>query len=143
MKFLLTLALLITTNAFAIDLCSFEETWQFDEALEAQGIKPLKVSANHKTFTNVEKQLIYTAVIQQGWLSKSTMREALNTFGDFYEAGRQGENKGEIQYFNIKGQKLAIVHYWPGDNEYGAVFKHVNGQYFMIATIDDSFITCK
>ena len=142
MKFLLSLALLVTTNAFAIDLCSFEETWQFDEALEAQGIKPLKVSANHKTFTNVEKQLIYTMIIQQDWQAKSTMQEALEIFGDYY-AGKQGANKGEIKYFNIKGQKLVVVHHWPGDNEVGAVFKHVNGQYFLIARIDDSFISCK
>lgn len=142
MKFLLALALLVTTNAFAIDLCSFEQTWELDEALESMNVRPLKVSDNHKSFTNVEKQLIYTAVIQQDWRAGVSMREALEIFGDYYD-GKLGSNSGEIKYFNAKGQKFAIVHYWPGDNEYGAIFKHINNQFHLVASIGDGEISCK
>lgn len=142
MKFLLSLALLVTTNAFAIDLCSFEQTWELDEALESMNVRPLKVSDNHKAFTNVEKQLIYTAVVQQDWRSGVSMNEALQIFGDYYD-GKLGSNRGEIQYFNVKGQKFVIVHYWPGDNEYGAIFKHVNNNFHLIASIGDGEISCK
>ncbi|WP_408097983.1 hypothetical protein ACJVC5_03395 [Peredibacter sp. HCB2-198] len=142
MKFLLALALLVTTNAFAIDLCSFEQTWELDEALESMNVRPLKVSDNHKSFTNVEKQLIYTTVIQQDWRAGVSMKEALEIFGDYYD-GKLGSNSGEIKYFNVKGQKFAIVHYWPGDNEYGAIFKHINNQFHLIASIGDGEISCK
>lgn len=132
MKIILALAIFVTTNAFAVDLCSFEETWQLDEALETQRVRPVYVADNRQAFTNVEKRLIYTAVVQQGWRAGSSMKKTLEIF-----------EGGEIQYFNIKGQKLALVHYWPGDNEYGAFFSHVNGQYYLVAKIEDGSIICK
>lgn len=135
--------LFIVTNAFAADICKFEETWEFEEALKAEKIKPVRVAKNHKKFTSVEKQLIHKTVTGQDWLKNNSMEESLEAFGDFYN-GRQGSNAGEIKYYNIEGKQFILVHYWPGDNEYGAYFMlNRNGSYKRIADIGDSFITCK
>lgn len=142
MKLLLTLALFITTNAFAVDLCSFEETWQFNEALEAQRIKPVRISKNHNRFTFVEKQMIHRTVTLQDWLKGTSKEEALEIFGNFYN-GKPGSNAGEIVYLNVNGKEIAVVHYWPGDNEYGAYYEIRNGAFRLIADIGDSFISCK
>lgn len=142
MKLLFTLALFITTNAFAVNLCSFQETWEFNEALEAQRIKPIRISKNHSRFTFAEKQMIHRTITLQDWLKGTSKEEAMQIFADFYN-GRQGSNAGEIVYLNVNGKEIAVVHYWPGDNEYGAYYEIRNGAFRLIATIGDSFITCK
>lgn len=142
MKLLLTLALFITTNAFAVNLCSFEETWQFNEALEAQRIKPIRISKNHNRFTFAEKQMIHRTVTLQSWLKGSSKEEAMEIFAATFN-GRPGENAGEIVYLNVNGKEIAVVHYWPGDNEYGAYYEIRNGAFRLIAEIGDSFISCK
>lgn len=142
MKLFLAL-LFITTNAFAINICKFEETSDFKDELEERGIRPARVSKNHKKFTSVEKQLIHRTVTLQSWLKNSTMKEALESFGDYYE-GQQGSNAGEIEYYNIEGKQYILVHYWPGDNEYGAYYAiNKNGSFKLVAEINDSFIECK
>lgn len=141
MKLLLTLALFITTNAFAVDICSFEETWEVSDALEAQGIKAHKTSKNHKRFTFAEKEMIHLTITLQDWLKGISRGEALETFADIYE-GKQGSNAGEIKYYRINGKEVALVHYWPGDNEYGAYYELKNGAHRLIAEVSDSFITC-
>lgn len=142
MKLLLTLALFITTNAFAVNLCSFEETWQFNEALEAQRIKPIRISKNHSRFTFAEKQMIHRTVTLQDWLKGTSKAEAMEIFAAMFN-GQPGENAGEIVYLNVHGKEIAVVHYWPGDNEYGAYYEMKNGAFRLIAEIGDSFITCK
>lgn len=127
MKLLLAFVLLVTTNAFAVDLCSFEETWQFNEALS-----PVHVSDDHKAFNDHEKRLIHTIIGEQRWWAGADLEESLYIF-----------RGGEIKYFNLKNQKLVLVHFWPGDNEYGAFFTHVNGQYYLVAKIEDGSIICK
>lgn len=143
MKTLIALLLIFSVNASAVDICSFEETWNFKEALKAQDIQPVRVAKNHKKFTSIEKQLIHRTVKLQGWLKDVTLKESLEAFGDYYE-GRIGENAGEIIYYNIDGKQIILVHYWPGENEYGAFYQlNKNGSYKLIAEITDSFIECK
>lgn len=143
MKYIIALLLSIATSAFAVDICSFEETWNFKEAIKEQGIKPLKVSKNHKQFTFVEKTLIHRTVTQQDWLRNNSVKDSLESFGDYYD-GRPGPNAGEIVYYNIQGKQIVLVHYWPGENEYGAFYLiNKNGSVKLLATISDSFISCK
>ncbi len=142
MKFLLAVALFITTNAFAVDVCSFQETSDFKEAIAARNIKPSKKSMNPKRFTFIEKQMVHLTITLEGWLSGSTREEAIEIFGD-YQEGKKGFNGGEILYFDISGKQIALVHYWPGENEYGAFFELKNGAYKLLANVTDSYITCK
>jgi hypothetical protein len=136
MKFLIILALTLTTQAFAVDICQFNETWDFNEALESEGHQPTKISQNHKRFTFLEKQMIHLTITLQDWLKGSSREEALEIFGDY---GRDGE----IVYYKIAEKTYAFVHYWPGDNEYGAFFELKKSSYRLVASISDSFIDCK
>ncbi len=142
MKFLLAVALFITTNAFAVDVCSFQETSDFRDALEARNIKSTKKSTNPKRFTFIEKQMVHLTITLESWLSGSTKEEAIEIFGDYHD-GKKGFNAGEILYYEIEGKQMALVHYWPGENEYGAFFELKNGAYKLLAEVTDSFITCK
>ena len=64
-KFLLAIALFITTNA--VDVCSFQETSDFKDTIEARNIKHVKKSTNPKHFTFIEKQMVHlTITIQAG-----------------------------------------------------------------------------
>ncbi len=141
MKFLIIFALLISAQTFAADICHFEETSDFFSALEAEGIKPYKKSKNHKRFTFIEKQMIHLTVTLQDYLRGATKEESLLLFGDYYE-GEIGSNAGEILYFKIADKDFALVHYWPGDNEYGAYYEVKNSAFRLVADIEDSFINC-
>lgn len=143
MKFLLALMLVVSTNAFAVDICSYMDTQEVNVALKAQDIKPVLVSNNHKKFTTVEKKLIHKTVTLQGWMKDISLRESLKVFGDF-DGRSQGSDAGEILYYNIEGKQLILVHYWPGENEYGAYYSvNGNGSIKLIAEITDGFISCK
>lgn len=139
MKFFL-ITLLFITNAFATDICDYNETWEFEEALEQNGIKPYKKTINLIKLTFVEKQMIHLTVTQA--VGVVTREEALEIFGDYYK-GKEGFNAGEIIYYKIKGKEYALVHSWPGDNEVGAYFEMKGSAYKQIAVISDSFIDCK
>lgn len=142
MKFLFALFILITTNAFAVDICTFAETFEFHQTLDAKGIKPLKKATNPKRFTFVEKQMIHLTVTLQRSLNGSTKEESLEIFSDLYD-GQRGHHAGEILYYEISGKQFALVHYWPGENEYGGFFEIKNNAYKLLAEINDSFIACK
>jgi hypothetical protein len=139
--FLLLLALFVTTQAFGADVCSFTETSDFLDTIEAKNIKPSKRSKNHTRFTAQEKELIHQAIKSDRYYANVSIAEALIIFGDYYE-GQMGSNAGELVYFKVDGKELILVHYWPGDNEYGAFFETVNGKTKLKAKITDSFIDC-
>jgi hypothetical protein len=141
MKILILLASLITTQAFAsFNICEFEETWQLTEAMEKLG-KKTSTSKNHKKFTSTEKDLILESLTTQG--EDLTRAQALIQFGDYFgDRTEPGSNAGEIEYYTVGSQKFIIVHFWPGDNEYGAIFEVKNGKNINIANIGDSFIEC-
>lgn len=133
MKFALLIALFITTNVFAADICNFQETWEWHEAIEAEGLKAVQTTKNGKKLTSVEKHLVHKTVTLQDYLKDLTKVQAVEEFAD-----------GEIEYYNFEGTKIILVHYWPGDNEYGAFFKiNKNGSFKLLATVSDSFIECK
>lgn len=143
MKTLLTLLTLISFNAFAVDICSFEETSNFTDALTAQNIRPTRVAKNHKKFNSIEKQLIQKMINDQGYHGTLSIAQALEEFGDYYDR-KQGSNAGEVVYYNLDGKQVILVHYWPGDNEVGAFFSiNKNGSFKFVANVSDSFISCK
>jgi hypothetical protein len=101
------------------------------------------VAKNHKGWSALEKDMIHLAISLDNSLRGVTKEEALRKFADLYE-GRQGSNAGEIVYLTISDKQYALVHYWPGENEYGAFFQLKTGRAFkLVAEITDSFIECK
>jgi hypothetical protein len=143
MKLLFSLLILVSFNAYAVDICSFEETSNFTDSMSLQNIKPVRTAKNHKKFTSVEKHLIHKMVNLEDYRTTRTIQESLEEFGDYYD-GKMGSNAGEVVYYNFEGQQIILVHYWPGDNEVGAFFSiNRNGSFKLLATVSDSFISCK
>lgn len=139
MKAFILALILVSTQAFANEkICSVSETWEIFETVKAH-----KVSKNHGKFSFSEKQMIHLTISLQDWLKGVSKEEALETFADMYD-GKIGSDAGEIKYFRIDGKEFALVHYWPGENEYGAIFElKRNNAFKLIAEVGDSFITCK
>lgn len=135
MKTLLILAMLLSANAFALHPCDFEMTQDFREALEVSGIKPHKVSKTPSKFRFIEKQMIHLTVSLQDWLSGVGRKEALELFVE-------DRNDGEILYYHLDGKEVALVHYYPGDNEYGAFVEMKDSAFALLAEIRDSDIYC-
>ncbi len=122
-------------NAFALHPCEFEMTQDFREALTASGVKPLKVSKAPSKFRFIEKQMIHLTISLQEWLSGVSRNEALELFVE-------DRNDGEILYYHLDGKDIALVHYYPGDNEYGAFIEMKGSAFALLAEIRDSDIYC-
>lgn len=139
MKFLVLVSLFVSSQVFALDLCQLRDTYEFDEAVRFARLKPTRsISSN---FSPLEKRMIHHAVTLQPSRSRLNQDAALRAFGDIFD-GYRGPNPGEIIYYQVNGQKLALVHYWPGENEYGAFFFVGTGTSKIVARIDDSDISC-
>jgi hypothetical protein len=137
------LSLLISFNVFAVDICSFEQTWEFSQAVEDRGQGPVRVSRDHTKFTSVELKLILKTLEQEYGKGKISLARSVELFSDLHE-GMPGYNAGEVVYYNFEGKQIILIHYWPGDNEYGAIFTiNRNGSFKLLAKITDSFIECK
>lgn len=130
MKMLFALFLIIlSVPSFAFDICSYEET--SDIELRAE-----KVSKNSKRFTFAEKNLVHRTVSLESHLQGVGRAEAFELF-------TEESSEGEIKYYSIDGQELIFVHYYPGDNEFGAFYSvREKGAPKLIASVSDSFITC-
>jgi hypothetical protein len=98
--------------------------------------------------TASEKAMIQTAVLVSGIDTPVTPDEALDIFTDKENDGSLG---GAISYFKVtvnnKEKTIASVAYFPGDNEYGALFQiHTYGNgdtsASLIGTIGDSDVYC-
>ena len=105
------------------------------------GYTVLRTVDDHKNWTAIEKKMIHKTVTLQSWLNPMTEAEAVETFGDYYN-GEQGSNAGEIVYFKVGRKIIAKVHYWPGDNEYGAYVEVVGSKVLVHAEIGDGDIYC-
>lgn len=138
MKFITLLFFFVVTHSAFAAVCSPEmQQLQFNR----HGYVELRTSDNHKAWTAIEKKMIHKVVALQGYLSNITEAEALDGFGDYYE-GEQGGNAGEIVYFKVGRKVIAKVHYWPGDNEYGAYVEVVGSKILVHAEIGDGDIYC-
>jgi hypothetical protein len=135
MKFIILLATLLSTQAFAFDMCSFHSTGHFIDVLESKGISHSRVSEDHNRFTFNEKKMIHLTITFQDWLQGASLDEALKVFG---------ENYGEIIYYKVEGRTIALVHYFPGDNEYGAFYEvRGRGAFKFLAQVQDGDIYCQ
>lgn len=145
-----TLALITFLFSFSLsslastDFCSFDESYQYFDELKSQGIKHIKRTRNHKRFTFLEKNLIHLTITLQSWYVGVSREEAILTFSHVNEYGERGPNAGEVLYYQIGHKNFVLVHYWPGDNEYGAFYElKVAGSYELKGIIRDGGIYCE
>ena len=144
--FFMLLAGLVSLNVMAFDVCEFGDTSAFDDAVVATDITEVKTSSNHNDFTAIEKKMTLETMLADKYNTNMTMKEALLGFGDFHEYshGKPGSNAGSIVYYEVGSYQFALVHSWPGDNEYGAFVKVAkDGSIEILATVNDGFMECK
>jgi hypothetical protein len=135
MKIGFILLTLISFSSQAANICDFEETSEFHAELRESKITSHKTSSNSKRFTFIEKDMIHLTM---------TLQESYNWFSA-QDSLVEFSHGGEISYYQIDGKEYALVHYWPGDNEYGAFFelKGRSRAYRLVAEIHDSSIYCR
>lgn len=106
------------------------------------------VNPLNEAVTASEKAMIQTSVLVSGIDTPVTPDQALDIFTDKENGGSLG---GAINYFKVtingKEKTIAAVAYFPGDNEYGALFQiytYGNGDTSasLIGTIGDSDVYC-
>lgn len=130
MKLIVALFFFIFTEAFAAhEFCRFNEVHEFTKVMRHS-----KISSAVSRMTFAEKNLVHRAVTLQRYLSGASKEEALKSF----EA-----SDGEIKYYVIAGRFYALVHYYPGDNEFGGFFEVSGNAFKLIAEINDSYISCR
>ncbi len=127
----------VASSAFAAQCSQEMQALQFNR----HGYVELRTSTNHEAWSTIEKKMIRKVVALQSYLSAVTEAEALDAFGDYYN-GKLGGNAGEITYYKVGNKAIALVHYWPGDNQYGAYVEVVGSKILIHAEIGDGDIYC-
>jgi hypothetical protein len=105
------------------------------------GYTHLRTENDHYFWTDTQKKMIHATVTLQSYLSDATEEESLEYFGDF-SGCEVGTSAGEIEYLKVGKKIIAKVHYWPGDNEYGAYVEVVGSKVLVHAEIHDGDIIC-
>lgn len=145
MKALLTLALFaIPTVSMASEITLCETYANFDEG---ENIKPVReVIAFGSKLTNLERKLAHATVTALYPTSGYSLNQAVKVFSDFKNNGNLG---GVISYYEIgqgtKKQTVVRASFFPGDNDYGALFKIYEGaeaDASLIGLIKDADISC-
>lgn len=145
MKAFLVAALFVSSSAFAgWDVCSLQDSHDIIENHTA--VKTTEAGS----FTPAEDKIIFDMMktYSKGWRSYKNEYEAVFDFEDrdHYNDRDQepGSNAGEIIYYKIENKTIALLHFYPGDNEYGAVYEiSAQGKFRSIALINDGEIVCK
>ncbi len=131
MKFATLLFFFIVTNSYAATTCSPEmQALQFNR----HGYVEFKTTNFETGFSALEKKMIHKVVTIQEYLTTNSAEQSLKDFG--------GSADGEIIYFKVGNKVIAKVHYWPGDNEYGAYVEVVGSKILIHAEIGDGDINC-
>lgn len=145
-----TLALLLSaSSAFAFDICTFESTADFTDFAEQSGINNIVLSG--PKFSPLFRKVIRNTMnVYQGQVFEDGQfyrneEVAVREFLDWDSRENvPGSNGGDISLFTIEGKKIAMVHFYPGDNEYGSFYEiKANGTFNHLATIGDGEINCK
>ena len=130
MKFVTLLFFFIVTNSYAANCSQEMQALQYNP----HGYVELKTSNFETGFSALEKRLIHKVVTIQDYLSENSAEQSLEDFG--------GSADGEIVYFKVGNKVMAKVHYWPGDNEYGAYIEVFGSKVLVHAHIGDGDINC-
>lgn len=141
----LFIALIFVSQA-ALAACPFgEDTNSLNQMAKVGALKKLAtVSPKKQSLKSFEIGMIQSVILAQDLSVPMTPKEALDVFNDV-EYG--GFSAGQIIYFTAKkpSVRYALVTYYPGENEYGAIFKveDLEGSLDIrkIADVQDSWIT--
>ena len=90
---------------------------------------------------DVEKAMIQMSVLSSTGGQAYTPKEAVGIFTDTFD-GRDGGLGGAISYFEVDGKTVAKATFYPGDNEYGLLFRIYKSYASQIGTVGDSDIYC-
>lgn len=144
MKLFILLFFFVTTQTFAqsFNICNLQDTGELDDLVDQSHAL---IRETNDYFSLIEKNMITVTMKLDSWRSVRNQDEAVLMFQDRnHMRERPGSNAGEIQYYSLIGKTYALVHFWPGDNEYGAIFEMVTKTKFkLIALIGDGEISCR
>lgn len=111
------LSIAATPTLASTSLCE-----SYAQQADADTVKTIKsVSSTSKKLTDAEKGMIQATILTGHAEKPLTAEEALAEFSD-----DNGPNAGSLHYLEVKHNKhtfkVVRVTYYPGDNEYGAIF---------------------
>ena len=133
----------------AVELCSV-----FAKTRDSRNPVSVVSTKDVSKLTEVQVKMIQLSVLVNDVHYESrplNVEDTIAIFNDTYN-GRDGSLGGDISFYEIKApgaktKKIALVTYFPGDNEYGAVFamnSYADGHEAasFIGTVGDSDIAC-
>lgn len=139
MKMFSILFFFISFQALAFDICQFPDTYEFSDKFE----KSITLKNEGPTFAALERKMIYDFLKKDAWNEAKDENQAVRIFLDYSDNGNEpGYNAGEIVYYKIENKMIAKVHFFPGDNEYGAFYEIQGGKAKELALIGDGEINC-
>ena len=141
MKFIILFSALLTSNVFAANVCKFSDTVEFQAAVDAGKIRITRQADKLHHFNPFDKKVIFATIKSDKHQNVRNQTEAIELFMDMRN-GKIGSNSGIISYYRFGNQSLVLAHYYPGENEYGAIVDVTNGQTKVIALIGDGAIDC-
>ncbi len=132
-------ALTFSGSVFAKSVCELAA----DESARTlvNVVDPIKDDLN-----SAEKAMIQSVVLFTNLEAPISFEGALKVFSDIREDGKPGGHGGQISYYNVGTRLIAIVTYFPGDNQYGQMFTiskyDTRMSPYLIGTIGDSDLNC-
>lgn len=136
-KFATLVFFFLFTQAFAGTCQDLEAIY-----LSEEDVPVFKTSETHGRFTALEQKMIKIAVESDGYYKNLSLSEALEIFADKSDWQAIGYNAGSIFYTKSKGRVFAKVVYYPGDNEYGAIFEVKGSTFRKLTAIQDGDLVC-
>jgi hypothetical protein len=108
----------VSTSSYGLSLC--------ETALKRESLTSSSVVEYGTTFSKQELSMIQSTVLLVNNDEPINIDPALDVFFDRVD-GRRGSLGGSINYYSYhtptgREKKMAVVTYYPGDNEYGAIF---------------------
>jgi hypothetical protein len=128
-----------SSQAFASQkLC---ETYAREFDTESKNIEEVRSYVSAEELSDSQKAMVQIAILMNN-ISKPI--SSASSLKEFFS----GADAGSLNYYNVKisgkTYKLARVTYYPGDNEYGALFQLSGNEEIpsLLATVEDSEISC-
>lgn len=147
MKLIATFLFLTMTSAFASDVCKFGTTYEIFEASERGEVNLVQETTADRLSKSERKMVIdMLKRYSSDFGVYESDKEAMNDFADIRRPGQTepGSNAGMISYYLIGGKKIALVQFYPGDNEYGSIYEvKTGGTFQFIVRITDGEIFCE
>ncbi|MCX6118583.1 MAG: hypothetical protein NT027_13655 [Proteobacteria bacterium] len=140
-------SVLTSSAAFSSSIC--EQFSNRDLLNSVKTVKPV-----FETLADHEVAMIQSAVLISSLEEAHSPKTAVEIFADTL-GGRSGSLGGEINYYELmvstnnsssSAKTFAVVTYYPGDNEYGAIFRIFKSEFHvspvLVGTITDSDVNC-